>query len=999
MHFFPRADAALLSSTFDHHKLPPRPKTIGPIFDADNFRTPVESWGPECDDYLYPVQPDTYAPALIPPEPTTTCPSSKYLRTRLAKNERLRLSMLWYYARDLDSEPELLAGLQEKTCLAQETSGWEFAVVGLLDANVYIRLATVGLELGILPRGETICAHTVTQPPGSVFLLPNMLEDWRFRECPYVERGGLVAYAGVPLRMQHESGECVGLGSICVASSTPQPPLSKSQQLALARLGDWVVSDIIQCARAKRQRERHRLVELIAALERDPEGDHIQEPVLRILHEAYPSESISLQSTGSGQTGTSIPYPAAASDLKHGLWEDDDYIEDFIANSNYAEPPKERVVRYISAQCETKAGLSALVVATKDFRRIFDDVDSWFVNTCATLLTQRWQKRLLGEVMRAKEKFLRGVSHQLRTPIHGILGAAELLTEDLRSLTVPGSSQLRPGLEVLMQPLAELGKSHVYLDTISTAGRELMSTVNNMITLSRWADIAATERQWDTYSIQALETALVKGLSEFTSRDPRSQVPVFFHHDVPPECDGLRLDINLFRDSILPLIFNAIQNTPKGVVTVTLSYTQGTSTLIVDVQDTGCGINPDDQSRIFDLYEKVAEHSTDAGLGLTLATKFSALLHGSVELVLSEVDRGSHFRATFRDMRSTTLSSPAQSGTASRFKHLPQNFRHLPSDSSDAHLSSNLARYLRRNGFSSSNNPGECLNIVDYIHDPQQRQEYQSILPKDQVAICLLPPLHQTETQESRNIIFVNGPFSTSTLDSALLKADGLLINMRESTSEPTHPSSAPTEDDCGALPKPPDRPTGCDHDGGYGSVNGSPVPEGGINTPQLQTQSEPQTATSLSQTDASPVDLPTRPPIPPSAPVKPLTLIVDDNAINLRILEMYCKKRGLPYLSAVNGQQAVDIFTTQQASGGAQVGLILMDLQMPVCDGISATRQIRALEKTEGRAVLFIVTGQDSSVDSEAASAAGADDYLVKPVGIKLLDSSLRGYFPGLIS
>lgn len=74
--------------------------------------------------------------------------------------------MLWYYGRDLGNEPELLSGLQEKVCLAQESSGWEFAIVGLLDVNVYIRLATVGVQVSILPRGETLCAHTVTQPPG-----------------------------------------------------------------------------------------------------------------------------------------------------------------------------------------------------------------------------------------------------------------------------------------------------------------------------------------------------------------------------------------------------------------------------------------------------------------------------------------------------------------------------------------------------------------------------------------------------------------------------------------------------------------------------------------------------------------------------------------------------------------------------------------------------------------------------------------------------------------
>lgn len=53
------------------------------------------------------------------------------------------------------------------------------------------------------------------------------MEDWRFRTCPYLEQGGLYAYAGVPLRLQHESGECVGLGSLCVASSKSEEPLTK----------------------------------------------------------------------------------------------------------------------------------------------------------------------------------------------------------------------------------------------------------------------------------------------------------------------------------------------------------------------------------------------------------------------------------------------------------------------------------------------------------------------------------------------------------------------------------------------------------------------------------------------------------------------------------------------------------------------------------------------------------------------------------------------------
>ncbi|KAG4291356.1 hypothetical protein FPRO06_03242 [Fusarium proliferatum] len=965
MHFFPKADATLLCSTVDKHSLPPRPKAIGPIFDANNFKVPIEPWTSDADSSFYPPKPDPFSPSSIPQE-AHCASSSKYVRSRLAKNERLRLSMLWYYARDLDNEPELLAGLQEKACLAQESSGWEYAVVGVLDVNVYIRLAT------------------------NVFLLPNMLQDWRFSESPYVEHGGLIAYAGVPLRMQHESGECVGLGSLCVASATGRDPLSKTQQLALARLADWIVHDIIQCTRARRQRERHRFVELIAAVQQEPDGEDVQEPILRILRQAFPDESISLQSTGTDQS--TVQYPATTSDLKHGLWEDDEYIEDFIANSNFDEPPKDRVVRFISAQCETKLGPSVLVVATKDFRRIFDDVDAWFVHTCATMLTQRWQKRLLTEVMRAKEKFLRGVSHQLRTPIHGILGAAELLTEDLRALTVPGSTTLRPGVEAIMKPLAELGKSSIYLDTISTAGRELMSTVNSMITLNRWADIAAAERQYATHSIESLETSLVKALANFTFRDTRTRAPVFFHHNLTSESEGLRVDINLFRDSILPLIVNALQNTTEGVVTVTQSYTQDTKTLVVDVEDTGCGIPPEDQGRIFDLYEKVGEHSTGAGLGLTLATKFSALLHGSIELVLSEVDRGSHFRATFRDIRPSG-STPAET-KALQLKHLPLSYRHLPSDPPDAHLSSNLAKYLAQSGFTSSNDSQDCLNIIDYIRDPAEREKYHSILPKGQVAICLVPNSDEQGVPEScTNIVFVDGPFSSSALDSALQKADELLARLRKSTRTSPQPSPAFLEDPKSLVTShdptaESDRKSTSDE--GYGSVTGSSV---ALRTTEALLNES--VAKAVSQIEAATIDLPIRPLIPP-ATSKPMTLIVDDNAVNLRILEMYCKKRGLPYLSAIDGHQAVELFKTQQTS--SPIDLILMDLQMPVCDGISATRQIRALEKTS-KAVLFIVTGQDSQMDREAASKAGADNYLVKPVGIRMLDSSLKRYFPDLVT
>lgn len=159
--FFPKADAAILTSK----RAPPptRPETVDPIFDRENADRPIESWPSGVETNFYP-RTKPYAPATASERPPGI--AGRYLRAFLSENERLRLSMLWYYTRDILKEDEFLSGLQEKAHLAQESTGWEFSVIGILDVNVYIRLATVGLELGILPRGETICAHTVTQPPG-----------------------------------------------------------------------------------------------------------------------------------------------------------------------------------------------------------------------------------------------------------------------------------------------------------------------------------------------------------------------------------------------------------------------------------------------------------------------------------------------------------------------------------------------------------------------------------------------------------------------------------------------------------------------------------------------------------------------------------------------------------------------------------------------------------------------------------------------------------------
>jgi signal transduction histidine kinase len=544
------------------------------------------------------------------------------------------------------------------------------------------------------------------------------VEDWRFQKSPHVEVGGLQAYAGTPLRFETETGDYVALGSLCVASNSIQDTLSKPQQIALARLGDWVVADIVQSARANRQRIRRRMAECISEAQKRVDDEGSEKAVMETLRSTYPEALVTMQSTENHQIRVEGRSPINPSDFGGGLWEDVDYLDEVIENFNHQEPPDTRVIRAIAAQCEGTSVPTYLVVASKDFRLVFDDIDAWFVQTCAGIVSRMWHKRLLTEAIVAKDKFLRGITHQLRTPIHGILGSVDLLAEELklRNVNQITQAELKP---VDVSPQVERTDPWVCIDTIKTAGRELISIVNSMITLNRWAEIAKKERHDTVLSVHELEMDLASEISKTVSGGFRVNPSIFFHHELPPNCDSIWIDFGLLKDSILPLILNAIQHTSEGIVSITVSVRAEAKELVVDVEDTGSGIHPNDQQRIFDAYEKVDVHSTRAGLGLPLACKFAALLGGSVVLVSSEVGRGSHFRATFRQVKcapSRPLPPLLQAGPQVT---IPTFYR-IPSSSERISLCENFIRFLTYRGFVPSKNMQGSLIILDLEPDWEQ---------------------------------------------------------------------------------------------------------------------------------------------------------------------------------------------------------------------------------------------------------------------------------------
>jgi hypothetical protein len=166
--FFPKADAAVLHTVYQPPSPSSRPVDVGPVLDTRNANKALEAWSASVARDIYPPTTDIWSPAPIPDENlATSCVTDRYLFPILTRNERLRLTMLFYYTCGIVEDRELYSRLEEKVHLAREIAGWEFAIIGLVDHNTFTRICTAGgMPLAVLPRRESTCSHTINQPPG-----------------------------------------------------------------------------------------------------------------------------------------------------------------------------------------------------------------------------------------------------------------------------------------------------------------------------------------------------------------------------------------------------------------------------------------------------------------------------------------------------------------------------------------------------------------------------------------------------------------------------------------------------------------------------------------------------------------------------------------------------------------------------------------------------------------------------------------------------------------
>ncbi|EPS42316.1 hypothetical protein H072_3695 [Dactylellina haptotyla CBS 200.50] len=943
--------------------IPDRP--IKPtIFDANLTSSPIFEFDESDFKRIYPAERQEDGSVQEPIKPVDF--SDPYLFPTLTRNELIRLKSLWYYGRYIENDKNLLSCLQDQVDLVDDLMQKDCVILGLMDHDYYRRIVTAKVPLAVLPRREATCAHTMLHDGGSIFMIKDTEKDWRFMASPHVE-AGLKFYAGTQLRYKIPSSDAeIAFGSLCVASFQQTNPLSHRQQTALIKFADIIVHTIIERTRSMRLKERERLTAIVGHLTKTAEPKTIRENILKTLKEAFPFATVGVQSHPDGMLSlqnreNSVPY----TEFWDNIWEDDEKIKSWITNHNnepYESSRNEPSVRAIAFKLKFDPN-SYLVIETCDMKHIFDEVDSWFVGACTLLACNTMQEELLRQTMNAKTRFLRGISHELRTPIHAILSSCELLIEETKDIIPPGLSN---EFQIETEPLSQLPvqaqlseKAISMLGNIDSSGRDLLSAVNNLLDYDQF-EHNATVKVMQLHSFNVIEEEVLR---ETTSAFLTHQkVSLISDNQLPPEVELLETDFNLIKQCLGQLVRNAMRFTKSGTVVFQTTISDDHEVLEYNIVDTGVGIADEDRERIYNPFEKVDSSTKGSGLGLTVASRIAELLGGRVRLISSCLGDGSHFQL---QLKKPLLACPWNSFCKQTLVgcEMPLTY-FMPIDRQieTVHLTY-AARTLERMGFKCSEPEHSTVVLAEAKSATDIFQDLLGSIRRDQIIIYICQ--NYSELRESEEAL-QNEDYSRRFIRCLAPVRRGRLWQVVSEATQAYKELKLSQRADHAIL-------------GPYLRPSPLPTETGGHARSITRDSSRFRNCRHAHR------------------PFEALRiLIVDDNPTNLGILVMYCKKRKYDYVTAVNGQEAHNKYM-EAARENKCISLVLMDLDMPVKNGIDSTHEIRTSEQKQRiqPSMVFMVTGQNADEDKKKSVEAGANGYYVKPLSMKTLDDLIQLHFP----